>query len=325
MSRVFDALQEAARRRGTDGTRSEVVWTELGIDPTAAPPEEKDKAEKDKAKVAIPADAPAAVVMNAVAMNGVALNGVATNEVVDVVESTEERAEAREPASQRESSANILLDKQARLIPHCADPIVVERYRMLRTKLLQEREKKSFRSLIVTSANPQEGKTVTVLNLALSFAALPSFKVLVIDGDMRKGTLGNWLGIDKDRPGLSNLIEGSAHLGQVLLKSEELSLHVIPRGNAHICDLQSSQFDRCFRQLSDQFDLVLIDTPPVNLITDVQIMAASADAILLIARAFATTNKSLEETVDKLQTFRIIGTVLNAGSTGRSRRYNGYY
>ena len=219
----------------------------------------------------------------------------------------------------------IHLDKHARLIPHTTDRIVVERYRMLRTKILQEREKKFFRSLVVTSANPQEGKTVTVLNLALSFAALPSFKVLVVDGDMRKGTLGDWLGVDRDRPGLSNLIEGSARLDQVLLKSDELALHVMPRGNAHICDLQSSQFDSYFRQMVGEYDLVLVDTPPVNVITDVQIMAASCDAILLIARAFSTTTKSLEEAVEKLHTFRLIGTVLNGGTARRSRKYQGYY
>jgi capsular exopolysaccharide synthesis family protein len=179
--------------------------------------------------------------------------------------------------------------------------------------------------LVITSASPQEGKTVSVLNLALSFAALPSFKVLVIDGDMRKGTLGDWLGIDSNHLGLSNLIEGSAQLEQVLLKSEELSMHVIPRGNAHICDLQPSQFNTYFRHLAEQFDLVLVDTPPVNLITDAQIMAASCDAILLIARAFSTTSKSLEEAVDKLQSFRLIGAVLNAGTPRSSSKYHGYY
>ena len=80
-----------------------------------------------------------------------------------------------------------------------------------------------------------------------------------------------------------------------------------------------------FDNLPEQYDLVLVDTPPVNLITDVQIMAASCDAILMIARAFSTTSKSLEEAVDKLQSFRMIGTVLNAGTPRRSRKYQGYY
>jgi protein-tyrosine kinase len=306
MSRVFDAQQEAARRRGANGAPGEAVWRELGISPTAVP-----RVEKDGTTAIGASEAPAAV---------------ATGEVLEVRPATPDLDGTMPPLiSLTGTSAKIVLDKKARLIPHTTDPTVVERYRMLRTKILQERENKFFRSLVITSASPQEGKTVTVLNLALSFAALPSFKVLVIDGDMRKGTLGDWLGIDSDHPGLSNLIEGSAQLEQVLLKSEELSMHVIPRGNAHICDLQPSQFNAYFRHLAEQFDLVLVDTPPVNLITDAQIMAASCDAILLIARAFSTTSRSLEEAVDKLQSFRLIGAVLNAGTSRRSHKYHGYY
>lgn len=306
MSRVFDAQQEAARRRGANGVPGEAVWRELGISPTAVP-----RVEKDGTAAIGASEAPAAVT---------------TGEVLEVLPATPDLdGTMPPPISLAGTSAKIVLDKKARLIPHTTDPTVVERYRMLRTKILQEREKKFFRSLVITSANPQEGKTVTVLNLAFSFAALPSFKVLVIDGDMRKGTLGDWLGIDSDHPGLSNLIEGSAQLEQVLLKSEELSMHVIPRGNAHICDLQPSQFNAYFRHLAEQFDLVLVDTPPVNLITDAQIMAASCDAILLIARAFSTTSRGLEEAVDKLQSFRLIGAVLNAGTQRSSHKYHGYY
>jgi protein-tyrosine kinase len=310
MSRVFDALQEAARHRGPNGAPSEAVWTELGISPAPVPVQKVQRVDKEITAIRPSESTPA----------------VATEEILEAVEVTPEIEVATpEQASPDLTAAKILLDKRARLIPHTTDQAVVEHYRMLRTKILQEREKKFFRSLVVTSASPQEGKTVTVLNLALSFAALPSFRVLVIDGDIRKGSLGDWLGIDRERPGLSNLIEGSARLDQVLLKSEELSFHVIPRGNAQICDLQPSHFDEYFRQLAEQYDLVLVDTPPVNLITDVQIMAASCDAVLLIARAFSTTSKSLEEAVDKLQSFRLIGTVLNAGTPRKSRKYQGYY
>jgi capsular exopolysaccharide synthesis family protein len=307
MSRLFDALQEAARHSGTNGTPGEVVWKELGITPTAVPKVESDTPEvKTSASKVVEA--------------------VAIEEVVKALPRTPNlNGTVPRAVSVPEASEQIHLDKSARLIPHTTDPAVVERYRMLRTKILQEREKTFFRSLVITSAAPQEGKTVTVLNLALSFAALPNFRVLVVDADMRKGTLGAWLGIDSHRPGLSNLIEGSAQLGEVILKSDDLSLHVMPRGNAQVYDLHPDHFSPYFRQLAEQYDLVLVDTPPVNLITDVQIMAASCDAILLIARAFSTTSKSLEEAVDKLQSFRIIGTVLNAGTPRRSRKYQGYY
>jgi protein-tyrosine kinase len=302
MSRVFSALQEAARLRGPNGGPQEAVWTELGVSSAADPADTSHNHERpDSAEVAV------------------------ANEVLEVFPPALDLVVETRPNPFEGVQATIRVDKRARLIPNATDPVVVERYRMLRTKILQEREAKFFRSLVITSASPQEGKTVTVLNLALSFASLPSFKVLVVDGDMRRGTLGDWLGIDKNRPGLSNLIEGSAELEQVLLKSEELSMHVIPRGNAQVSDLQPSHLSAHLRPLAEQFDLVLVDSPPVNLITDVQIIAASCDAILLVARAFSTTSKGIEEAVDKLQSFRLIGTVLNAGTPRRSRGYKGYY
>jgi capsular exopolysaccharide synthesis family protein len=306
MSRVFDALQESIRRRDPKDRAMDAVWSELDV----AGPADKVENGASGGEGGIPE------VVDA---------GAAKAEVLEISpENLAPRPDEAQPAIDA-ASTQIRLDKRARLIPHTSDPVVVERYRMLRTKILQEREQRFFRSLVVTSASPQEGKTVTVLNLALAFAALPSFRVLVVDGDMRKGTLGDWLNVDPERPGLSNLLEGSATLNQVLLKSEDLSLCVLPRGNAQICDLHPGQFDACFRPLAEHFDLVLVDTPPVNLVTDVQIMAASCDAILLIAKAFSTTGRSLEEAAEKLQPFRMIGTVLNAGTPRSSRGYQGYY
>jgi protein-tyrosine kinase len=307
MSRVFVAMQEAARARGADEAPVEAVWTEMGIRSTGAPPVQTAATE-------VSTTPPALVPAPDAGADAVAVPPAAGLVVAIPTE-----------VSPPGTTAKIVLDKKARLLPNTPDRLVLERYRMLRTKILQEREKKPFRTLVITSAGPQEGKTVTTLNLALSFASLPSFKILLIDGDMRRGTLGDWLGIDRDRPGLSNLIEGSAPLEEILLKSEELSLHVIPSGNAQVSDLESSQFSRHFRNLAEQFDLVLVDTPPVNLVTDVQMIAESCDAVLLIARAFSTSTKSLEEAVDKLQPYRLIGTVLNGGTTQRSRKYNGYY
>jgi Mrp family chromosome partitioning ATPase len=77
--------------------------------------------------------------------------------------------------------------------------------------------------------------------------------------------------------------------------------------------------------MTEQFDLVLVDSPPANLVTDVQLLAANCDAVLLVARAFSTTRKAFEEAVHNLQPFRVIGTVLNGGTAKRSYRYNEYY
>lgn len=224
-------------------------------------------------------------------------------------------------------SAQIAIDPKAPLLSRAIEPYVLEYYRRLRTKIIQHQAVKPFRSLIVTSPNPQEGKTVTTLNLGLIFAMLPNFEVLIVDGDLRRGSLSKWLGADS-RPGLGNLIDGSANIGDVILKSDKLPVRFMVRGNSKTSAaelLHSPQLGKQMRSITEHFPLVLVDSPPVNMITDTQLLAASCDAVMLVARAFVTTRKSLEKTAADLQTFRVIGTVLNGSAPLGPRRYRGYY
>jgi len=304
MSRLFDALKGASNfRQGNEGKAGEGVWAALGIN------------EADLAPVLNDADvsrqnAPSAVLPEKL--------GVVFQE--DEVPRDFDQFEDSDA-----TPTTVSVDQRARLIQNAVDPVVAEYYRRLRTKVMQQQAESNFRSLVVTSANPQEGKTVTVLNLGLSFSMLPSFKVLVVDGDLRRGTLGNWLGVDHDHPGLSNLIDGSAQLENVLFKSDKIPMHFVVRGNSQVPDLHTSQLQSHFQRMTEQYDLVLVDTPPVNLIADVQLLAASCDAVLLVARAFSTTRKALEKAVQELHRFRVIGTVLNAGTAQRYRYRGDYY
>jgi len=245
---------------------------------------------------------------------------------VTLVSPTEEILEGVEesPESWLGTPTDAALDPKARLIPHALDAVVGEYYRKLRTKILQQQAEKSFQSLVITSAGPQEGKTVTVLNLGLSFATLPSFKVLVVDGDQRKGTLGSWLGVDSQTPGLSNIIDGSRQLDEVTLHAEGIPMDFIVRGNSQNTDLDATHLRGQFQRLSELYDLVLVDSAPVNLLADVQLLAAACDAVLLVARAFSTTQKAFEKAVHDLSRFRIIGTVLNGGSA-QAYQYRGKY
>jgi capsular exopolysaccharide synthesis family protein len=218
------------------------------------------------------------------------------------------------------------LDVKEALLPHTSDPTIIERYRRLRTKIQQQHAIKPIGSLLVASPGPGEGKTVTVLNLALSFAMLPSFKVLVVDGDLRKSAVGRWLGVDK-LPGLSNLIEGSAQMEDVIFKSDDVPFHFILNGTSKKLStelLTSPVLPESIRRLTQHFDLVLVDSPPINLLADAQMLAASCDGVLLVARAFTTTNKSLEKTLHDLVSFRIIGTILNGGTGERRKSYYHY-
>ena len=300
MSRLFDALKGAkGSRQGAGGKPGDEVWDALGIDDSDQPLALNDPD----------------------VMPGEAKATVLAEDFGPVL--TEDAFVDRGAAAEEfpENLTEISLSDRARLIPNAAEPAIADHYRRLRTKIMQQQEQKSFRSLVVTSANPREGKTVTVLNLALSFAMLPNFKVLVVDGDLRTGTLGA-LGV-RDHLGLSDLINGSAVLEDVLLRSTEIPMHFMVRGMSRVSDIDASGLDIHFQRMTELYDLVLIDTPPVNLIADAQLFAASCDAVLLVARAFSTTRKALERAVQDLKRFRVIGTVLNGGS-GQPYRHRYY-
>jgi capsular exopolysaccharide synthesis family protein len=304
MSRLYEALKEANRNRG-NGNGHDHLLEALRVNGMEVP-SENGKIEPPHPVVALNGNEHYSEERAAVDLS--------SSLEVDEPESTELATEAQAG-----------LDHKARLLPYATNPTIVDHYRRLRTKILQQRELKPFRSLLVTSASPQEGKTVTVLNLALSFATLPNFKVIVIDGDLRRGTLGTLLGADDDHPGLSNLFQGSAKLEDVVLKSDQLPMHFMVRGKAQVHDLHPSRFAGHIQRLGEIYDLVLIDSPPVNILADVQMLAANSDAVLLVARAFATTRKSLERAAQELAPFRILGAVLNAGLTQKAGRYYGHY
>lgn len=305
MSRLYEALKGASRTR-ENGSGNNPLWEALDINGVVV--EAPATSSKSQEQLETPLRPP---------------NGDGELPSLEVAPpSIFEKPEAKGELG-KEAKAG--LDHKARLLPYAANPTLADHYRRLRTKILQQRDVQPFRSLVVTSASPQEGKTVTVMNLALSFSTLPDFKVVVVDGDLRRGTLGEWLGVSDNQVGLSNLIDKSATLEDVVLRSDQVPMHFMVRGNAQVRDLHPSHFADHFRRLCEIYDLVLIDSPPANLLADVQILATNSDAVLLVARAFSTTRKSLEKAVQELAPFRIIGTVLNAGVTQRSRRYYGYY
>lgn len=221
-----------------------------------------------------------------------------------------------------------VFDKKARVIPNAVELMVVEHYRLLRTSVMQQQAEKAFRSLLITSAGPKEGKTVTTLNLALTCAMISSYKVIVVDGDIRRGHMSRWLGVD-DRTGLSNLFDRSAKLDEVVLKSAEIPFHFMGRGSSKLpapellhTGLQLNYLDK----ISKHFDLVLVDSPPVSLVADPQLLAGFCDAVLFVARAFHTSRTALQKLARDFQQYRVIGTVLNGGSSvGNYRRYRSYY
>lgn len=326
MSRFYEALKEASRSRSSDHALPENgnghAFTSNGDDVPAFDDDEKDRspipgsaAERVRAvNGAVPAQKQA----------GVSSRLSAPLALTETIPGGERAAHDGSFGTRTQ----LMCDHRARLIPFASDSIVVEYYRRLRTKILQQHATRPIRSLIVASADAQEGKTVTALNLGFSFAMLPNYRVLVVDGDLRRGTIGKLLGAD-DRLGFSDLIEGTATLEDVVLKDDGMGPHFMVRGQSRLAPaelLHSSGLTSHFERMAAHFDLVIVDSPPVNLIVDTQSLASGCDAVLLVARAFKTTRKSLQRAVQDLSQYRVIGTVLNGGTRSQLyRKYNGYY
>jgi polysaccharide biosynthesis transport protein len=328
MSRFYDALREAGRPQA--GKLPTDEWEAKGSPTENAPPQEtvfeNPRVPEPASQIAFaPEPEPAEVT----AVEPVLGAGpvVTPEDLLDLaLHPQDSAAPKRELAGIK---ARIAIDKRARVLPHATDSVVLEHYRRLRTKILQQHEIKPFRTVVIASSAPQEGKTVTTLNLGFSFSMLPSFKVLVIDGDLRRGTIGKWLGVGAEQAGFSDLIEGTAALDDVILGSDNTPLRFMVRGKSKISPaelLHSPRLSSHLRRMAEYFDLVLIDSAPLSLVTDAQLLATHCDAVILSARVFQTTRKSLEQSAGELNGFRIIGTVLNGGTRPKAyRRYNEYY
>jgi capsular exopolysaccharide synthesis family protein len=137
--------------------------------------------------------------------------------------------------------------------------------------------------LVVTSSVPGEGKSTFAINLAISHAQTK--KVLLIDADMRRPTVGKTLGLDSGKPGLSMLVSGSATLESCLQTIEGSSLSILTAGAIPPNPLElllSQKFKETLDALSEQFDVVIIDSPPVQLVSDAVVLSTMATGVFVV-------------------------------------------
>ncbi|MGH7445061.1 MAG: GumC family protein, partial [Longimicrobiales bacterium] len=177
-----------------------------------------------------------------------------------------------------------------------------EAYRVLRTNLLFQRPDQDLKTLIVTSAASEEGKTTTAANLAASFAR-QEMRVLLIDCDLRRPRLHRLFGVD-DRPGLVDLLLGmtSAHAASRETAVDGLTL--MPRG---IYDeramemLGGARFKALLAEFRERYDMVILDAPPVLVAADSAAIAAIMDGALLVVRAGQTSRSAARQAMHQLQ------------------------
>jgi exopolysaccharide transport family protein len=205
---------------------------------------------------------------------------------------------------------------------------MAESYRALRTSLLLSSLGAPPKVIMVTSARPQEGKTTTAINSAIVLAQ-KGVRVLLVDADLRRPSVHKTLGIGP-RSGLSNVLTGSATLQQAITVSPVLpNLFVLPAGTpppnpAEL--LASSNMKQVLDELREQFDHVVVDTPPTLSVTDAVVLSPRVDAIILVIRSGQTTKQALRRARDILMQVNahVTGVLLNAVDL-RSPDYYYYY
>ena len=211
---------------------------------------------------------------------------------------------------------------------HTPKSPIAEAYRVLRTNIQFSGLDKPIKTLLITSAGPSEGKSLTVSNLAVAFAQ-SGLKVVIIDCDMRKPKQHRYFEISNEN-GLSNILIGKLSLTDGLYDVGIEGLKLITTGPIppNPSELLGSQRMKDFiEEISGMFDMVLVDTPPVVPVTDAALMAANMDAVLLVVAAGQAKIEMTQKAKELLLNVnaRIIGTVLNLVDVEGEDYYYYYY
>ena len=203
---------------------------------------------------------------------------------------------------------------------------MAEAYRSLRTSILLSRLDSESKVILVTSALPREGKTTTSMNLATVLAQNGS-RVLLVDTDLRRPGLHKILGIKDSSIGLTTALTGAESPNQSIVATPQKRLYVMPAGPcpAHPAELLSSDAMTDLNGFwREQFDHIVLDSPPVLAVTDPVLLAAFADSVLLVVRVKTTPIEALVAAKNQLSQGKPgkIAVVVNAIDATDS---NGYY
>ncbi len=210
--------------------------------------------------------------------------------------------------------------------------VLAEAYRALRTSILLSLAPNPPKMLLIASSQAGEGKTSTALNLAQSLAQRKG-DIVIVDGDLRKGGIARALGIDNTK-GMSTVLTGSDKLNDALGQFPPLpNLWVLPSGPMPPNPAELIGSDRMaelLKELSERFEHVIIDSPPVLVVTDGTILAGLVDGVVLVAESGRTHRAALMRTRAILENAgaRILGVVLNKLDMQREGYYGygyGYY
>ncbi len=221
----------------------------------------------------------------------------------------------------------VLLNPKARLVFQ-TDPSspAADRFRFMRMRLRAFNALGKLKSLLITSALPQDGKSTIALNLATVMAEGGKHSVLLIEADLYHPSLSDSLGLPA-RAGLAECLEGGMDPVSLLRRLEPLHWYLLPaglsKGNPTEL-LHSDSLPRVLQRLAPYFDWILIDSPPVAPLTDALLISQHVDASLVVVRADHTPREAVEQALKLLGPKKVLGILFN-GVEGLNQMYSKYY
>ena len=207
--------------------------------------------------------------------------------------------------------------------------VEADQYRGLRHTIEKMHRANGLQMLAVTSPGPGDGKSVTTLNLAGALAQSADTRVLVIDADLHRPSVGKYLGFEGPyAPGLVDAIrDDSCGLEHVARRLDRVNLSVVLSG---VCEsgayelLNSARLEKLLKDARSRFDYVLVDTPPLLPLPDCRLIGQWVDGFMILVAANRTPRRALGEALNLLDPGKVLGLVFN-GDDRPFSRYSSYY
>lgn len=206
-----------------------------------------------------------------------------------------------------------------------------DQYRIIRTKIFQHIL--APRQIVVSSAAPKDGKTVTSVNLAGVMALKQDVRVLLVEADLHRGDIKSLLGFEP-AIGLVDVLKGNCTYGEALIKVEQIpNLYVLLSGRADSSAtelLDSTAWKRLCESWKEQFSYIIVDSPPWGILADADLLAASSDGIVFVVRPDRTKRSMALTALNDIPKDKLLGVIVNSAQDWILHRssysyYSGYY
>ncbi len=201
-----------------------------------------------------------------------------------------------------------------------------EEYRMIRTKIFQHPLQP--RMMVISSAGPADGKSITAVNLAGALSLKTEGKVLLIDGDIRRSSIATLLGVS-ETPGLTDLLAAKCALEDAIIHTEQLpNLYILPGGASQSNPaelLDSAAWVSLSARLRKQFRYIIVDSPPMQAVADYSLIQAVCDGVIVVVRPDHTARSVCEKALKSVPAEKMIGIILNCVEDWFLTKRDNYY